>query len=109
MDALGFINLKIIGLKSFYPNYAEAYFPNITDAKGFDNLEIINGSAIFYSLKNLNGFKKLFEIRDEASFSLLESIDGLDKINIQNCGGKLHLSADMQNEWDNYLIAKIHK
>lgn len=109
LDALGFINLKIIGLKSFYPNYAEAYFPNITDAKGFDNLEIINGSAIFYSLKNLNGFKKLFEIRDEASFSLLESIDGLDKINIQNCGGKLHLSADMQNEWDNYLIAKIHK
>ena len=45
----------------------------------------------------------------EVRFSLLESIDGLDKINIQNCGGKLHLSADMQNEWDNYLIAKIHK
>ncbi len=109
IDTLGFTNLKIIGLKSFYPNYIEAYFPNITDAKGLENLEIIRGSAIFYSLRHLDCLPKLYEIRDEAIFSLLESINGIDKINIQSCGGKLHLNAELQKEWDNYLQYKIHK
>ena len=109
IDTLGFTNLKIIGLKSFYPNYIEAYFPNIIDAKGLENLEIIRGSAIFYSLKKLDCFHRLYEIRDEAVFSLLETIDGLDKINIESCGGKLHLSAELQKEWDNVLQNKIYR
>lgn len=108
-DTLGFINLRIIGEKTFYPNYSESYFPNVIDANGLQNLEVFRGSAIFYSLKSLRYFDKLYVIRDEAAFPVLENIDGLDKINIQNCGGKLHLSNHLQEEWNTYLSNKFHK
>ena len=51
----------------------------------------------------------MHEIRGEAIFDSLENIIGLDKININSCGGKLIINEKIQEEYNNYLSYKIHK
>ena len=109
LETNGFINLSKIGANSFYPNYSDAYFPKVKKVQGLENLEKIKGNAIFYSLKSLEFFKNLHEIRGEAIFDSLENIIGLDKININSCGGKLIINEKIQEEYNNYLSYKIHK
>ena len=103
LDTLGFRNLKIIGLNSFFPKYAEAFFPKIIDAKGLEKLEKIKGSLIFYKLKSLEPFISLKEIRSEANLPSLETIINLDKIMINDCGGRLCINDNIQKELDSLL------
>lgn len=100
-EVLNFNKLKIIGLNSLYPKYIDAYFPSVISGKGFENLEIIKGNMIFYKLKNLEYFISLKQIRGEAHLSNLESIINLDKININNSGGKIIINKYLQEEYNN--------
>ena len=77
-------------LKTLKYIVGNAFFGNITSAKGLENLEIIGGKASFTELRSAKGLENLRSIGGKANFYNLISTQGLESL--QNIGGDASFS-----------------
>ncbi len=90
---------RLVWEKDFVPDtfkdlkriIGSAYFPNLINADGLNNLQYIGNYAFFASLKSAKGLNSLKYIGEDANFSSLTSAEGLE--NLQNIVGEADFSS----------------